>query len=230
MLKNMQKNGLILGAFAIAATSLVVATQYLTADRIAEQQRGELLRTLNTLIPAAQHDNDLYADCTLIAAPDALGAPLQPVYRSRLAGEGNALAIQATATDGYSGNIHFLVAINDNGLVQGVRVLQHKETPGLGDKIELKKSDWILSFDGERVRSENDSRWAVRRDNGMFDQFTGATITPRALVNAVRKAVWYGQENSAELFAAASNCYTESTQTAAAAMNELEPNITELGE
>lgn len=212
MLKNMQKNGLILGAFAIAATSLVVATQYLTADRIAEQQRSELLRTLNALIPAAQHDNDLYADCSLIAAPEALGAPLQPVYRSRLQGQANALAIRATATDGYSGNIHFLVAVNRNGQVQGVRVLQHRETPGLGDKIELKKSDWILSFDGERVRSENDSRWAVRRDNGMFDQFTGATITPRALVNAVRKAVWYAQENSQELFRAPTNCYAESAE------------------
>lgn len=213
MLKNMQKNGLILGAFAIAATSLVVATQYLTANRIAEQERSELLRTLNTLIPAAQHDNDLYADCTLIAAPEALGAPQQPVYRSRLQGQNNALAIRATATDGYSGNIHFLVAVNVNGRVQGVRVLQHRETPGLGDKIELKKSDWILSFDGERVRSESDSRWAVRRDNGMFDQFTGATITPRALVNAVRKAVWYAQENRQALFNADTNCYAQdSTQ------------------
>lgn len=220
MLKNMQKNGLILGAFAIAATSLVVATQYLTADRIAEQQRNELLRTLNVLIPANQHDNDLYADCTLIAAPEALGAELQPVYRSRLQGEGNALAIRATATDGYSGNIHFLVALDLNGQVKGVRVLQHKETPGLGDKIELQKSDWILSFDGERVRSENDARWAVKRDNGMFDQFTGATITPRAMVNAVREAVWYGQENSQAIFAAPTNCYAENDDLEVAELSE----------
>lgn len=208
MLRNMQKNGLILGGFALAAITLVVTTQFLTADRIAAQQRNELLRTLNDIVPPAQHDNDLYADCTLVTAP-ALGAGVQPVYRSRLAGVDNALVLRTTAPDGYSGAIHLLVAVQPDGRVQGVRVLQHRETPGLGDKIELAKSDWILSFNGQRVRSESDARWAVRRDNGMFDQFTGATITPRAVVNAVQRAAWYASEHQQELFAAASNCYAE---------------------
>ncbi|MFU8784878.1 electron transport complex subunit RsxG [Aliidiomarina sp.] len=209
MLRNMQKNGLILGAFALAATSLVVGTQFLTADRIAEQQRNELLRTLNELVPASQHDNDLYADCAFIAAPSVLGAAKQPVYRARMAGMNNAVVLRTTATDGYSGNIHMLVAVHRSGTVQGVRVLQHRETPGLGDKIELAKSPWILSFDGKQVRTENDARWAVRRDNGMFDQFTGATITPRAVVNAVQKAAWFASENTEMLFTAPANCYQE---------------------
>lgn len=202
MLKSMRKNGLILGGFAVAATTLIVATQFLTADRIAEQQRNELMRTLNELIPPALHDNDLYQDCTLVNAPDVLGLQEQPVYRSRLGGEPNALAIRTTAPDGYSGAIHLLVAINLQGQIKGVRVLQHRETPGLGDKIEVQRDDWILSFNGERVRSENDARWRVRRDGGMFDQFTGATITPRAVVAAVQRTAWYAQNNIDSLFAA----------------------------
>lgn len=209
MLKSMRKNGLILGAFAVAATTLIVATQVLTADRIAEQQRNELMRTLNELIPPAFHDNDLYQDCTLVQAPDVLGLQEQPVYRSRLGGEPNALAIRTTAPDGYSGAIHLLVAINLQGQIKGVRVLQHRETPGLGDKIEVQRDDWILAFNGERVRSENDARWRVRRDGGMFDQFTGATITPRAVVAAVQRTAWYAQNNLDTLFAAPSNCSGE---------------------
>ncbi|RUO21370.1 electron transport complex subunit RsxG [Aliidiomarina haloalkalitolerans] len=209
MLKSMRKNGLILGGFAVVATALVVTTQVLTADRIAEQQRNELMRTLNELIPPALHDNDLYRDCALIQAPEALGLAEQPVYRSRLASEPNALAIRTTAPDGYSGAIHLLVAVNLQGQIKGVRVLQHRETPGLGDKIEVQRDDWILSFNGERVRTENDARWRVRRDGGMFDQFTGATITPRAVIAAVQRTAWYAQNNMDSLFAAPANCIGE---------------------
>lgn len=205
--KSIQRNGFILGAFAVIATSLIIGVQLLTADRIAEQQRNDLLRTLNTLIPPAMHDNDLYADCTTVTAPDILGLAQQPVYRARLDGEPTGLAIRTTAPDGYSGQIHMLVALNPTGTVKGVRVLQHRETPGLGDKIEIARDDWILSFDGQRMRSETDARWAVRRDGGMFDQFTGATITPRAVVNAVSRTVWYAQNNTEELFAAPADCY-----------------------
>lgn len=209
MLKNMRKNGLILGAFAISATALIVATQFLTADRIATQERNELLRTLNELVPPAQHDNDLFSDCTLVQATEALGLREQPVYRSRMNNEPHALVLRTTAPDGYSGAIHLLVAVNLQGQIKGVRVLQHRETPGLGDKIEIQRDDWILSFNGERVRSENDARWRVRRDGGMFDQFTGATITPRAVVAAVQRTARYAQNNMDTLFAAPSNCSGE---------------------
>ncbi|RAK01801.1 electron transport complex subunit RsxG [Aliidiomarina maris] len=208
--EKMQRNGIILAVFALAAIVLVMATQWATRDRIDAQQRNELLNTLNALIPPQQHDNDLYADCTLVTAPDALGSSQpQAVYRSRLAGVNNALALRTTAPDGYSGNIHLLVAVNAQGVVQGVRVLAHRETPGLGDKIELRRDDWILSFDGQVVRGDNDPRWAVRRDGGMFDAFTGATITPRAVVNAVERTVRYANQQRDVLFAAPANCQAQ---------------------
>ena len=186
--KSMQRNGLILAAFAIAATLLVMLVARLTAEPIAREQQRELLEVLNQLIPPAQHDNDLYASCRLIDAPDLARAPT-PMYLATLEGEPTAAALEVVAPNGYSGAIRLLVALQWNGDVAGVRTLQHQETPGLGDKIELRKSAWILSFDGMTVNGSDDDRWAVRRDGGVFDQFTGATITPRAVVQAVERAV-----------------------------------------
>jgi electron transport complex protein RnfG len=207
MITQMRRNGLILAAFALAATGLVMATQWLTADRIASQQRQELLTTLNALIPPQQHDNDVYADCTLVEAPESLGLEQpQPVYRARQDGEPVALALRTTAPDGYSGNIHMLVAVNRDHSVAGVRILQHRETPGLGDKIEVRRSDWVLQFEGEHVNGADDPRWEVERDGGMFDQFTGATITPRAVVNAVQRTVLFAEQNHDQLYAAPADC------------------------
>lgn len=213
MLTQMRRNGLILAGFALAAIVLVMLTQWLTQDRIESQQRSELMTTLNALIPPTQHDNDLYADCTMVTAPDALGlSQPQPVYRSRFNGEPNALALRTTAPDGYSGNINMLVAVDTQGVVQGVRVLSHRETPGLGDKIEIRRDDWILSFDGQSVRGDNDPRWQVRRDGGMFDAFTGATITPRAVVNAVERTVRFANQQRDMLFNAPANCQPQDDQ------------------
>lgn len=207
MIPKMRRNGLILGGFALAATVLVMSTQWITQDRIDQQQRNELLLTLNALIPPALHDNDLYADCTLVSAPEALGlSQPQPVYRARLNGQPTAVALQTTAPDGYSGNIHMLVAVSIDGRVKGVRVLSHRETPGLGDKIELRRDDWILSFDGQQVRGSDDPRWEVRRNGGMFDAFAGATITPRAVINAVQRTVLYVNGQQDVLFSAPANC------------------------
>ncbi|CUS48606.1 MAG: electron transport complex protein RnfG [Idiomarinaceae bacterium HL-53] len=207
IITQMRKNGLILGAFALIATALLVLTQYLTADRIAAQQRSELLKTLNVLIPPALHDNDLFHDCTLYELPEVLGTSTpQPVYRSRLNGEDTALAIQTNAPDGYSGEIRMLVAINTEGRVLGARVLQHKETPGLGDKIETRKSDWILKFAQEVIPPQESSRWEVRKDGGAFEQFTGATITPRAVINAIERTIIWANNNKTEIFAAPSTC------------------------
>ncbi|MCC5880153.1 MAG: electron transport complex subunit RsxG [Idiomarina sp.] len=213
MLTQMRRNGLILAGFALAAIVLVMLTQWLTQDRIESQQRSELMTTLNALIPPNQHDNDLYADCTMVSAPEALGlSQPQPVYRSRFNGVPNALALRTTAPDGYSGNINMLVAVDTQGVVQGVRVLSHRETPGLGDKIEIRRDDWILSFDGQSVRGDNDPRWQVRRDGGMFDAFTGATITPRAVVNAVERTVRFANQQRDMLFNAPANCQPQDDQ------------------
>jgi electron transport complex protein RnfG len=214
--QSMSRNGLILAAFAIAATVLVVGTAKLTAPRIAAQQQQELLNVLNQLLPANMHDNDLVASCTLVAHPE-LGGAQQKIYRATLKGQAlndeptdipQALALEVTAPNGYSGIIKLLVAFNLNGTVAGARVLDHQETPGLGDKIELRKDDWILSFNGLTVTGPDDKRWAVKRDGGQFDAFTGATITPRAVVQAVKQANLLYQQHSAAWFKAPANCAT----------------------
>lgn len=209
--KSMSRNGLILAAFAIAATVLVVGTAKLTAPRIAQQQQQELLNVLNQLLPPSMHDNDLVASCTLVSHPE-LGSTPQRLYRATLKGQAanqstpQALALEVTAPNGYSGAIKLLVAFNVNGAIAGVRVLEHKETPGLGDKIELRKDDWILSFNGLTVSGPDDKRWAVKRDGGQFDAFTGATITPRAVVQAVKQANLLYQQHGSSWFNAPANC------------------------
>lgn len=207
--RSMQRNGLILAVFAMLATLLIVLIAKLTAAPIQRQQEAELLRVLNEIIPAAAHDNDLYASCTQLTEPE-LGSTSQRAYRAWLKGEPQALAIAVTAPDGYSGAIQLMVAVRYDGTVAGVRTLAHAETPGLGDKIERRKSNWIESFEGLTVNGADDPRWAVKRDGGVFDQFTGATITPRAVVDAVERTVLRYQANREKWFAAPNNCWGES--------------------
>ncbi|WP_035482481.1 electron transport complex subunit RsxG [Gallaecimonas xiamenensis] len=208
MLLAARKNGLILGLFALACTALLAGTHALTQDRIAQQKEAQRLGILNAMIPKASHDNDLYSDCTLVSSQQYLGSSdRQPAFRARLAGQPVAVGIETVAPDGYSGAIHLIVGLAyPEGTVLGVEVLEHKETPGLGDKIERRKSSWLDSFNGKRPGGEKDAGWAVKKDGGQFDQFTGATITPRAVVKAVGNTVQYFQRNKEALFAAPSQC------------------------
>lgn len=201
-LNSMQKNGLLLAAFAVVATSLVIGVQVLTEDKIAMQQQRQVLRTLNQLIPPTMHDNDLYQSCRLLENLALGSSKPQPLYRAWVNEEPTALAAEIIAPDGYSGAIRLLVAIKPGGEVLGVRTLRHQETPGLGDKIDVEKSDWIKSFAEKQVRGADDERWTVQRDGGMFDQFTGATITPRAVVSAVKRATLELQQQADVLFTA----------------------------
>lgn len=183
------KYALILGAIALLCTAVSTGTYLLTKGKIdavtAEQQRNLLLE----VVPQAHFDNDLLATCKLIDLPNA--KQLNRIYLAKKSENLTAYAIQGTAPDGYSGNIVLLMGIQPDGTVLGVRTLTHKETPGLGDKIETRISDWILSFTGKQFDLENEVEWMVKKDGGMFDQFTGATITPRAVVNNVRQnAKW----------------------------------------
>ena len=199
-------NAKILAAFAISCTFIVGLVNYVTQDEITKQAELHLLKTLHSIIEPSRLDNDLYHDC-LITSDPLLGKGIeQTIYLARLNEQPVAAAITATAPDGYSGNISLLVAMNIDGSVSGVRTLKHSETPGLGDKIELRKSDWITTFSNETYEGENDKRWAVKKDGGMFDQFTGATITPRAVVNAVRKTALYFNQNKTALFANNTSC------------------------
>ena len=177
---------LILGVIALLCTAVSTGVYLLTKGRIdavtAEQQRQLLLE----VVPQTHFDNDLLASCKVVKIPEA--PFLNKIYIAKKGSNLTAYAIQATAPDGYSGNIVLLMGIQPDGTVLGVRTLAHKETPGLGDKIETRISDWIYSFTNRKFSLENEGEWAVKKDGGQFDQFTGATITPRAVVNNVRQS------------------------------------------
>lgn len=205
----MIKNGLLLALFALLCTGLVAVVNQQTFDEIKLQQQKELMGILHQLIPDDLHDNELTAQCTLLQNREALGTDdALPAYIATAAGKPVAIALEAIAPDGYNGNIKLIVGINTQGEVLGVRTLSHQETPGLGDKIELRKSDWVTKFVGKVLTSEDDKQWHVQKDGGDFDQFTGATITPRAYVKAVKRAVWYFTQHQAEIFSQPLNCET----------------------
>lgn len=203
----MIKNGLLLALFALLCTGLVAVVNQQTFDEIKLQQQKELMGILHQLIPDELHDNELTAQCTLLQNKEALGTEdALPAYIATAAGKPVAIALEAIAPDGYNGNIKLIVGINTQGEVLGVRTLSHQETPGLGDKIELRKSDWVTKFVGKVLTSEDDKQWHVQKDGGDFDQFTGATITPRAYVKAVKRAVWYFTQHQTEIFSQPLNC------------------------
>ncbi|KGY11845.1 electron transporter RnfG [Vibrio tubiashii] len=206
MLNAIRKNGAVLAIFACASTGVVALTNYLTKDQIQLQEQKQLLSVLNQVIPHDMHDNDLYRACTLVSDP-ALGtdSPM-PVYLATIKDEPSALAIEAIAPDGYNGTIKIIIGIKQDGTITGTRVLSHKETPGLGDKIDLRITDWILGFTGKKVTESNLSDWKVRKDGGQFDQFTGATITPRAVVKAVKNTVQYVNTHRDQILAQPLNC------------------------
>lgn len=203
LLRSMLRGAILLTLAALLGGGLVTTTHTLTRDRIAANQRAALLRTLNDLVPPDAHDNDLLSDRIEIDSPDLLGSR-QPLsaYRARLDGKATAIIMTVVAPNGYSGNIRMLVAIDTDGRLAGVRVVQHKETPGLGDKIDIDKSDWALSFNGKSLQNPPPPLWKVHKDGGLFDQFTGATITPRAVVQAVYNALRLFEEEGPKLLAA----------------------------
>jgi electron transport complex protein RnfG len=192
----------ILLLFALIGTAMVAYTYDTTRERIAANERATLLRKLHRLIPPESYDNALLQDTLQVQNETLLGtADPVTVYRARMHGKPVALVIAAVAPDGYSGAIRLLVGINVDGSLSGVRVVAHRETPGLGDGIEEDRSDWILGFTGKSLQNPTLQGWAVKKDGGAFDQLTGATITPRAVVKAVRQALLYYRDHKDALFA-----------------------------
>lgn len=199
---NMGLAALILFGFAIVGTGLVAVTYSSTKDIIAEAQRQALEASLNQLVPADRYDNHVVEDHLEVVAPEWLGTdePVK-VYRARKNGQPVALFATPTAPDGYSGPMQLLIGVYADGTLAGVRVLAHKETPGLGDGVDEKRSPWILAFTGKSLDDPKPAEWKVKKDGGVFDQFTGATITPRAVVNATRRFLQYVQTHREQLFA-----------------------------
>lgn len=189
--------------FSVLATAVLASTYFMTHDAIVKSEQAEKLKLINQIVPSALFDNDIIQDKLSIPASELLGTEdVTTAYRARLKGEPSAVVLESVAPDGYSGRIAMILAVRANGELAGVRVVAHKETPGLGDYIELPKGTWIKGFDGKSRAVYKDADWKVKKDGGQFDYMAGATITPRAIVKAVNKALIYYGENRDQLFAA----------------------------
>jgi electron transport complex protein RnfG len=189
-----------LGAVAALGVALVAATHDRMAPRIAAKEREALVRKLAAILPPGIKTDALLRDAFEVRDPDLLGSARTLVYRARRQGEPVALVFAPIAPDGYGGPIDLLVAVLKDGTIGGVRVVKDSETPGLGDKIEATKSHWILGFAGRSLVNPPLAEWKVKRDGGAFDQFTGATITPRAVVKAVRNTLIYVRQHRQDLY------------------------------
>lgn len=201
--RSISKNSLLLAAFALATAGTLALTNLGTKDRIAAAERAAQQRALLEIVPLHTHDNDLLTDITPVplAARETLHVNGDAViHRARLNGQITAIIVPAIARDGYSGDIDMIVGVNRDGTVAGVRVTKHKETPGLGDKIDLKKHQWILSFNGKSLEFPFVDAWKVKKDGGEFDQFAGATITPRAVVGQVKRVLEFVTADHQQLF------------------------------
>ena len=200
-LRHILLSAVLLGLFGMVGTALVAAIHALTAERIAANILAVRMRSLHEVLPPDRHDNDLLADRLVIRDPEWFGKYPATVYRARRAGRPVAAVFEVTTPEGYGGPIRLLVGVDMAGRITGVRVLEHHETPGLGDAVDIERSDWVLGFNGRALGDPPAERFAVKRDGGVFDQFTGATITPRAVVKAVKRVLLYFQAHRDSLFA-----------------------------
>ncbi|WP_300452596.1 electron transport complex subunit RsxG [Accumulibacter sp.] len=201
------RTAVILLVFVVVFTSLLAAVFLWTQPAIEAAAAAEKMKLIGEVLPPAVYDNDLLNDRRRLAPSAALGLDeTSTAYLARQGGKPSALVFEAVAPDGYAGKIRLLIAVAADGTLLGVRVTQHKETPGLGDYIEPRKDKnkqhpWITQFDGLSLATVADHEWRVRKDGGRFDSVAGATITPRAVIRAVRRALQYVAENRQQLFA-----------------------------
>jgi electron transport complex protein RnfG len=192
--------------FTLIGTAILAFTYSVTHELIAQSEDAAKLILINQVVPAALYDNELIKDSINLTPNPQLGTEQDTVaYRGRLHGKPSVIVLEAIAPDGYSGRIGMIVAINYTGTITGVRVVTHKETPGLGDYIDIAKNAWIKLFNNTSHQDVQENAWQVKKDGGQFDYMAGATITPRAVVKAVHKALHYFEENRDKLFAQATN-------------------------
>ncbi|MFT7389055.1 MAG: electron transport complex protein RnfG [Candidatus Endobugula sp.] len=197
------KNSILLFIFALITAGILASTYEGTKEKIATAERRAAEKALLEIVPQSRFDNDLLLDTMTIpeSAASYLGKVAgDNIYIARNNNAVVAVIIPAIAPDGYSGDVKMITGVNIDGTIAGVRVLTHKETPGLGDKIDYKKSNWITSFTGRSLTNTLPVQWAVKKDGGDFDQFTGATITPRAVVQQVQRVLQFVEENKVKIF------------------------------
>ena len=218
IIKSMGFNSIVLALFALVTSLILATTNELTYERIEQSEREAAQRALLEIIPLERHDNDMLMDVQPV--PEQYWATLGlkkggNIHIARDQGQPVAAIIPAVTPDGYSGAISMIIGINFNGSIAGVRVVEHRETPGLGDKVDLKKSDWILSFNGKSLVNPQARGWKVKKEGGDYDQFTGATITPRAVISQVLKTLQYFEDDRERLLQiAAANAARENEQAA----------------
>lgn len=195
------KLALVLAAFALVGTTLLALTFNATKDNIAASEKKAKLALIAQILPPALYDNEILRDAAELQAVAELGT-VEPtlVYRALKDGQPVAAVLETVAPEGYAGKIKLLIAIKTNGEISGVRVVTHKETPGLGDYVEIAKSNWIKVFDGTSLDKYQSNDWKVKKDGGQFDYMTGATITPRAVVKSVHKALMWFSANREKVF------------------------------
>jgi electron transport complex protein RnfG len=190
----------ILAGFALLASVLLGVTNCSTQGTIQQRLDEDLIKSLEEVVPAGLHDNDMLRDTlTLPSADFTIGADETTVYLAKKSGQVSAVCFKFIAPDGYSGAINMIMGVDKDGNILGVRVLNHKEAPGLGDKIEVAKSDWVLNFVDRSLENLTPAQWAVKKDGGVFDQFAGATITPRKSVQAVYRGLQWFKAHQAQL-------------------------------
>lgn len=201
-LNNALRAGGLLVLFAGLATAMLATTFDITRSEITHNEQQALRALIAQVLPATLYDNDLLEAASFLAADDLLGTrSVSRAWVARKQGQATGVVLEAIAPDGYSGDIALLIGIRADGRITGVRVTAHKETPGLGDYIEIAKSRWIMQFDGTSLTDPTDAGWKVQRDGGRFDARAGATITPRAVVKAVNGALHYFVRHRARLLA-----------------------------
>ncbi|MDR3427310.1 MULTISPECIES: electron transport complex subunit RsxG [Silvimonas] len=208
MVANGVRGALTLLAFTSVFTALMAGTYALTKDIVDKNQADAERALIAQVLPAGSYDNNLLADKTMVPKAEAaeLGnADASPIYLAKKAGKTVGAVVEATAPDGYAGKIKLLIGVAPDGQVLGVRVVDHKETPGLGDYIDSKISNWIDQFNGKGLGNPPLERWKVKKDGGDFDSHAGATISPRAVVKALGKTLVYVTAHKAQLFGGAAS-------------------------
>ena len=201
LFRSMTRSGLSLFMFAVLGVGVVTFFHILTADRIERNEREYMMRSLNELIPASAYDNDFFTDTINVVDTELLGSDQAvAVFRARRQRQPVGLIISPQAPNGYNGVIRLLIGIYADGSLAGVRVVSHRETPGLGDGIDQQRSDWVEQFPGLSLANTPAIAWQVKKDGGRFDQLTGATISPRVVVQAVHRAMLYFERHRDHLF------------------------------
>lgn len=234
------KNSLLLTAFAIAVAASLALTESYTKDKREAAIRKVKSQALEEVIPADKRDNILLDDVIITEDSEYLNIKkhkkcstkdnfdkCEKIFIARKNDKITAFIIPTRAPDGYGGSINSIVGIYLDGSIAGVRVIQHAETPGLGDKIETKKSDWVFDFDNKSLTNLTAHQWHVKKDKGVFDQFTGATITPRAVVKSVYNALNFYQKYKQDLLKQANK---SSLDDAAKHQSDSAPHINEAAE